>query len=185
MKTQNTASRSHQQSGAHSLSGNVCDYDREASVAKRNVIMPIAADLAARQTHAFNGETGYDRAGLRKKSELNRTRFVQFAGHSLFFATLAVEHPRVFDGGGDVASEGLEETNAFGREAVDLGLLNVKNADQVSANIERNVYLGPGIGFTGDVKRHFTDIVRVKRFTCRRGMTAHSVTFADSETSPF
>src|SRR5262245_41814301 len=75
MHSQNAARRRHQKRGSHALPGNVSQHNREATIAQGDVVIPIAAHLAARYADAAQIKAcGFGRARW-KESRLNSTSF--------------------------------------------------------------------------------------------------------------
>src|SRR5262245_41932471 len=73
-----------------------------------------------------------------------------------------------------MAGKRLEEANPFRRKRVQLGVLDVEDADQLAANLQRNIDLRTCILLTRYVERDVPHIWRVEGLAARSRMTANA-----------
>src|SRR5262249_7415301 len=85
----------------------------------------------------------------------------------------------------DVAGQRLEEANPLRRKCVHLGVLDVENADQLTAHLEWNVDLRTRILLTRCVERNFSHIRRVKGPSACRRMRTDADPASDREAGAF
>src|SRR5262249_10194757 len=120
----------------------------------------------------------------RKQAALHSPRFFELSRHSRVFESFALKHPRVRDRRGDVAGKCLEEADPFRRKRVHLSVLDVENADQLAAHLERNIDLRTRILLTRYVERDVPHIRRVEGLAAR-GCMSSDTGLSDLEASAF
>src|SRR5262245_41599513 len=121
----------------------------------------------------------------RKKAGLNSASLFQLSRHSLLFESFALKHSCVCDRRCNVPGKCLEEADAFRRKRIHLRVLDVENADQLAADLKRNINLRTGICLAGDIERNFPDIGRVESLAACCGMSAHTGLLTNLEAGAF